>query len=251
VSSTVHVILNPQSAGGRGARVLPRLRTALREREVDYQVHVTDSPEYARKVVRSIRGLEAARLLVVGGDGTLHEVVNALLERPGVGPALAVLPVGTGNDFHRMVRGPTTPEGVVSLITSGQPRSFEVGRVSWEGGSSYFVNLLGMGIDVAVLHRRQRFRLLPGKLQYLAALAAALVSFRALPLQLRLETDLGREVRIRGDALLAAVTVGPSVGGGFVLSPLRRAGRRTPGSLLRGTDGLHGRGPAPAGGAPG
>ncbi len=217
------VIANPESGGGRGARILPKVAAALDRRGHRYTLHPTEAPEHARELASDAVG-HASRILVVGGDGTIHEVAGGLLRGTLSGsaapiPPLAVLPVGTGNDFFRMVRSPPNLEGAVRAATEGVPRCFEVGEVRWDGGARYFVNLVGVGIDVEVLRSRSRFRRLPGLLQYLAALTSALRTYRPVPLEVTLSSGTEVTARHESRVLLSAVTVGPSVGGGFMLSP--------------------------------
>jgi len=168
-------------------------------------------------------------VVVVGGDGTLHEVANGLRDEGfPEGFPLVVLPVGTGNDFHRMVRAGSGVAAVVGLLASGVPRRLDVGEVRWEGGGAVFVNLLGVGIDVEVLRRRDAFARLPGLLQYGGALLSALRRFTPTRLEVCASGVTGDAAGQRDkalferDALLAAVTVGPSIGGGFMLSPAAR-----------------------------
>ena len=236
----IQIIVNPNAAGGRGGKIIPDLRRLLDARGLAYRLRLTERPGHARQMAGDWNGDGSGRFLVVGGDGTLHEVVNGLLHSRGETPALAVLPVGTGNDFHRMVRGSGELPGVLSILTSGVVRPFDVGRVRWAGGQEYFVNLLGLGIDVAVLRRRSRFQILPGLMQYLAALAAAAVSFRTLPVSVEAESAIGEEIRWTGKTLLTAITVGPSVGGGFLLSPDARPDDQALDLFLAGGLGLTG-----------
>lgn len=220
----VHVILNPNAAGGRGSKVRPRLESALSATGRPFRLHLTQAPGHARTVAREVAvSGDEGPLLVVGGDGTVHEVANGLLEsREALGFPLAVLPVGTGNDFHRMVRCSRRMEQVLELLNSGRPRRFDVGFARWEGGDAYFVNLLGVGVDVEVLRRRSQFRYLSGLPQYLAALLAALLRFRPMELDLELDGGTAALESLRKSTLMAAVTVGPTVGGGFCLSPEAR-----------------------------
>ena len=213
----VPVIVNPAASGGGGGRLLPGLEERLREKGVEFEVRRTVGPGHGAELGRQLAREGAPAALVVGGDGTIHEVANGLLAEGGeaVSTALAVVPLGTGNDFYRMVGAPSDPESALDVLLSGVVRRFDVGHVTWEGGSSYFVNLLGVGIDVEVLRRRAAFKRLTGLAQYLAALPQALFSYRSR--SMRVTTEEG-EV-LEGPITLAAVTVGPSVGGGFLLSP--------------------------------
>ncbi len=220
----VWVIVNPKAAGGRGADVMPELEEMLNRYEIDFSIHETAAPGHAEELARTAHAV-ASRILVVGGDGTIHEVANGLLADPEpavVGlrlPPLAILPVGTGNDFFRMVRSPPGILEAVRALGEGVPRSFEVGEARWEGGQRHFVNLVGVGIDVEVLRRRSTFARLPGLLQYLAALGASLARYRPIPLRVTLSCGNQESRVLEAPVLLSAVTVGPSVGGGFVLSP--------------------------------
>lgn len=217
----IHVILNPQASGGGGARVRPKVEEALRRRELSYSLHQTNQPGHANSLARELEVGPSDLVLIVGGDGTIHEVVNGLLGREGARAPIGVIPVGTGNDFFRMVGGRSGPDETLDALLSGTVRDFEVGEVRYDGKSSYFVNLLGLGVDVEVLRKREDFPRLRGLPQYLAALVSALWSFSPSSVRVTLGPAEGPnpgEV-IDERTILLAVTVGPSVGGGFLLSP--------------------------------
>lgn len=224
-TEAIHVIANPAAASGRGARITDRVRRSLESRGLPYSLHRTRWPGDAADWAAALP-CDAAPgpILVVGGDGTLHEVANGLLRRPEGAPThpIAVLPVGTGNDFHRMLRTSGAFDETLDLLQGGVIRNFDVGRVRWGARERHFVNLLGVGIDVAVLETRGRFRRLPGLLQYMAALIVALARFRPVPTVIDYQAADGGMHRLDSGTLLSAVTVGPSVGGGFRLAPQAR-----------------------------
>ncbi len=218
----VHVILNPASASGRAARLARRIEDSLEARGVDYRLTATEAPGHAVELAAAARDATAPAVVAVGGDGTVHEVANGLLADGGGGsvPSLAVVPVGTGNDFFRMVGSPRDPEEALAVLQSGVRKDFDVGVARWPDGSSRFVNLLGVGVDVEVIRRREGFRRLTGLAQYLTALLVALVRFRPVPVRIRLEGEgSGAGEVIEDPTHLAAITVGPSAGGGFLLNP--------------------------------
>lgn len=222
VQGPLQIIANPNAAGGRGRKVLSDLERGLESRGLDYRLERTRRPGHAAELAANWGGSASRRILVVGGDGTLHEVVNGLGPSGMARAKLAIFPVGTGNDFHRMVAATGELSEVLDTVIDGVPRAFEIGRVRWEGGEEYFVNLMGLGLDVAVLRRRERFHRLPGLLQYLAALGVSVVGFRPLRISLEVETAGGAHLSFPARTLLSAITVGPSVGGGFLLSPEAR-----------------------------
>lgn len=224
----VCVVVNPAAAGGRGRKAGRRVVEALAG-AVPFQAHFTEGPGHASQLAAEAAAGGASRVLAVGGDGTVHEVAAGLLaaDREPL-PSLAVHPVGTGNDFFRMTGGGRRPEDARTVLQDGVVQRFDVGRVQWDGGERTFVNLLGVGVDVAVLRRRAKYARLPGLAQYLAAFLDAVVRFR--PPKVRIDAksatsadgEAGR-VRVSGPATLAAITVGPSIGGGFMVNPTARA----------------------------
>jgi YegS/Rv2252/BmrU family lipid kinase len=220
-SDPLRVIVNPAASGGAGAGVREEVEAGLAARNIPFSLAETNAPGHARTLAREAALEGAARLLVVGGDGTVHEVANGFLDDDLSPPAMAVVPVGTGNDFFRMVGSLTSVIDALALLEDGVPQEFDVGRVRFDGGSSFFVNLLGIGVDVEVLLHRERFRRLRGLPQYLAALASALVRFRPESYQVSIwngdDQDASEIIETR--TLLTTVTVGPSIGGGFLVSP--------------------------------
>lgn len=210
------VILNPAASGGSGGKLVHRLRRELDGRNVSFTLQQTRGPGHARDLAREAAGAGSPGILVVGGDGTVHEVANGILDYRGNPPPMAVLPVGTGNDFFRMVSPSRDLPDTIDTLLEGEVRKFEVGRVRFDGGERHFVNLLGLGLDVEVLRKRSGFRHLTGLPQYLAALLAAVASFSPVPLRMEL---LDRKERKDGLVMLGILTVGPSVAGGLLLSP--------------------------------
>jgi YegS/Rv2252/BmrU family lipid kinase len=215
LSEAVHVILNPSSGSGAGAKVGQEVTEELRARGIDHRLFPTSGPGHAAELAQRAAEEDVGRILAVGGDGTLHEIVNGFVECGLDGPAIAVVPVGTGNDFHRMVGPKAGVKGAIETLQHGQTRAFDVGMIRWEGGRRAFVNVLGIGVDVEVLRRRERFRRLSGLTQYLAALLVSVLQFRSIGMRVTLDDG---EV-IEEDAIILAILVGRSMGGGFMVTP--------------------------------
>jgi diacylglycerol kinase (ATP) len=97
-----HFIVNPAAGGGRAARAIPDLQRTIEKHQLEATVHVTNKAGEATILAQSLPSLEP--IIVVGGDGTLHEVIRGLLdghtraERP-----IGLIPLGTGDDFARGV----------------------------------------------------------------------------------------------------------------------------------------------------
>lgn len=124
-----------------------RLEALLGKRGVEVDLRLSRRPGHARGLAREAAP-RADRLLAVGGDGTLHQVVNGMLEAfpPGLEerpPPLAVVPMGTGNDFARALELPRDPAGLARILSKGRRRPVDAGRLKVIQGeawrSLYFV----------------------------------------------------------------------------------------------------------------
>ena len=215
------VIINPAASGGRGRRAAMELLEELDARSLPCEARYTEGPGHAAELAAEAREAGARAVVVVGGDGTVHEVAGGLLAGgPGVLPPVCVFPTGTGNDFFRMVGAERSAAAVASVLEQGAVKHFDVGRVRWDRGERVFVNVIGVGVDVDVLRCRARFTRLTGLAQYLAALLYALATYRAPEVRI----DVGRGGRtVQGRTTLSVITVGPSMGGGFMVNPGARS----------------------------
>jgi len=204
----LRVILNPMARHGRGAALRPRIEAA-----VDGEVVLTEGPGHATQLAREAAEQGIGTVVAAGGDGTVHEVVNGLMQAHA-DVALGLVPIGTGNDFVKMVPGTGTPEQALRTLRGGEATPVDVGIAEWRGGREYFANAMGTGIDVEVVRAMRRSRLLPGGVIYVSALLRALARYR--PLGVRTTVD-GTVVDRR--IMNLAVCNGPSIGGSFRICP--------------------------------
>lgn len=211
----LHVVVNPASGSGAGAKLAPRVSERLAAAGANFTVHETRSSGHGVELARRCAEAGADRILSVGGDGTIHDVANGLLRYAGPRPPVAVLPLGTGNDFYRMVGAPKDIDSAIHTFLEGTPRPFDVGHAQWSGGDRYFVNLMGLGLDVDIIQQREGVRWLSGLAQYIAAIIKAAARLHFVPVRVTLD---GNKV-LEEPTVLTAITVGPSAAGGFMLSP--------------------------------
>lgn len=212
------IVANPASGGGKGRKVIPKVRAAMEMNPGggdSFEIRETAAPGHATELAAAAVREGARRVVALGGDGTIHEVVNGIVGAEGT-PVFGVVPVGTGNDFFRMVGPKPRLDAALEILRNGAIRSFDVGVARWKGETRYFVNLIGFGIDVEVLRRRESFQRLSGLPQYLAALLRALVAYKPVPLAIEFD---GATMTMRDRALICTLTVGPTIGGGFRLAP--------------------------------
>lgn len=205
------VLLNPAAGAGPPSA---RLRRTLGDLPAA-AVRVTRRAEDAARLARSAEAAGCRRLLVAGGDGTVREVVSAFRD-PRTAPCVALVPVGTGNDFARALGLPRDAEAAVPVALDGPVRRVDVIEVRVAAGASRAVNFAvgGVGGDVArhvTAERKRRWR----GLVYLRALAAELRHVR--PRELVVEADGGRISAGRHLAVLVAN--GPTLAGGVPAVP--------------------------------
>ncbi|MGO8685965.1 MAG: diacylglycerol/lipid kinase family protein [Candidatus Dormibacteria bacterium] len=161
-ASNTLVLVNPVSAGGQTMRRWPAIRAALQRAGVPVDAHLTLAPGDATDVTRrEITRRGVRRVVAVGGDGTLNEVVNGCFDERGapLAPGLSVglVPSGTGSDLRRTLGLPTDPDAAAQLLARGTTRNIDLGRIDFADGSRrLFVNVADCGIGGEVAARVNR-----------------------------------------------------------------------------------------------
>jgi diacylglycerol kinase (ATP) len=152
------VIVNPKSAAGstqnRWAEIASDLRTHFGAFQVAFTKRQGDGINLAW------RGAEAGRRLIIacGGDGTINEVANGILQSHATDVELGVLPSGTGGDFRRSLGMPTNIREAAQKLKSGKTKKIDVGRVTFinhegEQVTRYFLNVSSIGLPVSIVER--------------------------------------------------------------------------------------------------
>ena len=208
-----YVILNPTAGRGAAARVRGLVDAELSRAGAEHVVVETTRRGHAAELAEAAARGGWPAVVAVGGDGTVHEVVNGLMHAAGEGASvpLGIVGVGSGNDFAQLAGVPRDPAAAVRALASATPRAVDVGRV----GGEWFSNGVGIGLDARVaieVDQRRRFR---GMAMYLHALSRVLRVFR--PPHMTVDID---GVRIsEGPMTLVTVGNGGRHGGGFWICP--------------------------------
>jgi len=160
----------------------------------------------------------AERLVVVGGDGTVNEVVNGIAGAPA--PELAVIPRGTGWDFVRTFDIPRDLDAAIDVALSGNVREIDLGRVSyraWSGedADAWFANVASAGISGAIAKRaNESSKALGGKVSYYWSTLAVFFGWQTGEMRVAVDD----EVRT-GRMIDAMVANGRFLGGGMMMCP--------------------------------
>ena len=201
----LNVIVNQQAR--RVEKLVAKTEERLAAAGVAYRVFYTDKPGAAMKYARSLSAAGGTEFLVVGGDGTVNEVVSGLTDPAAC--TLAMLPAGTGNDFAAAAGIPVGLRAL-DLYFNGVPRPVDY----IECGTRRSMNIAGTGIDVEILRRCQRMKHGTNKGKYFRALVACLLRYRGTKVRVTVNGET-REYT----ALIAAVCNGTRLGGGIPLCP--------------------------------
>lgn len=217
-SVVVPLFVNPCAGRGRAGKRLPRIVELLEAAGVEPQVVLsTGVGDLETKVRNAIDG-GAGRLVVAGGDGSVHEAVNGILAA-GSGAALGVIPSGTGNDFAKAADIPLDWETATRLladrvVSDAIPRTLDAGRMN----ARFFANGAGIGFDAKVTRIARSFRWPIGDVVYLFAIFRAMRGGIATP---ELAIKAGA-FEFSGPVTLACVSNGPWIGGMFHIAPMAR-----------------------------
>lgn len=170
-----HFIVNPNARSGLGLSIWKNIEKKLIQDSVTYNMYFTKYPQHATKLASEITaGGEALTLIVLGGDGSVNEVVNGIRHLDKI--TLGYIPIGSSNDFARGLGLPANPmEALEVVLHSTRTRTINLGLLSYLSETRRFAVSSGIGYDAAICHevsvsrlKRILNKLRLGKLAYVA-----------------------------------------------------------------------------------
>jgi YegS/Rv2252/BmrU family lipid kinase len=156
-SSLPLVIVNPASADGATGEKWPKMASDLRTHFGAFAVAFTESPGYARQLAREAANHGTKLVIACGGDGTLSEVANGIIDSD-TDAELGILPSGTGGDFRRTLRMPNGSAAAARALREGRTRTIDAVRVTFitdtgERETHFSINVASFGMSTEVLNR--------------------------------------------------------------------------------------------------
>ena len=200
-------IVNTKSGRGNSKARVKLLEDFAEANSLSYSVIYTEYPGHATELAAQCAKDGYEVVVAVGGDGTSHEVANALV---GTDTALAILPSGSGNDFPKSVNVPLDFMDALKVLTEHNIKQVDVGKLENE----FFINGIGFGMDGAVAHRFKDYSLIRGELAYILGAVIEAFTFPGF----RADIAIG-EWRYSGNVLLSGASNGSYHGGKFQLAP--------------------------------
>ncbi|HEY5469754.1 MAG TPA: diacylglycerol kinase family protein [Bacteroidales bacterium] len=217
------VIVNPNAGNGKGRKDWEIIAALLRKSEINFSVKFTERKSQA--IDFTIESIAAGyrKIITVGGDGTLNEVVNGVFSNnscPTNAISLGLIPVGTGNDWGRMFGIPLDYEKAIGIIKENKQLVHDIGVVSFFIGSEkfirQFINIAGLGFESVVVRRTniQKDKGHGGKLIYFYNLVMSLLSYKNTKAEVIID-----DVKINADVFSINVGNGRYCGGGMRQTP--------------------------------
>ena len=181
-----HIIANPTLLNGHRAETAKAILTELGNRNISHTLHAADGGEWSGQTAERLCREGQRHLMMVGGDGSINNVINGIYQS-GVDTEevhLAIIPLGTGNDFCRTLGYPKA-EGFVNFLQDGEFRPTDVGIVETVVNGAVtarrrFINIAGFAFDAAVINEtvHGKPKLFPDAV-YLLKLVKVLFSYKA------------------------------------------------------------------------
>jgi YegS/Rv2252/BmrU family lipid kinase len=190
------VVVNPNAGNGKGRKEWHHISQLLNQYNVPFQVIFTERKGHAIELTCEYLSKGIRKIITVGGDGTLNEVVNGVMlckSCPSSEVLLGLIPVGTGNDWGRMFGIPCDYEKSVKIISENRQMTHDVGIVSYYNGDRkserFFINIAGLGFESVVVQKTNRQKDLGrgGKLIYFYNLLTSLMAYKNTPAEVEID----------------------------------------------------------------
>ncbi|MBK7133302.1 MAG: diacylglycerol kinase family lipid kinase [Bacteroidales bacterium] len=181
------VIVNPNAGNGKGKKDWERIAEIFTKHNIPIVPHFTEKKGAAKEMAQVAAKEGFRKIISVGGDGTLNEVVNGIFSQDHCSPSeftLGLIPVGTGNDWGRMFGISLMYEGAVAAIKECKVMPHDIGMVSYytdnEQHKNYFINIAGLGFEAIVVRKtnKQKDRGRSNKAIYFYNLLTSLLSYK-------------------------------------------------------------------------
>lgn len=216
-------LVNPRSRSGNGKMIWSLIEPELKKKRIEYEVLFTKYERHATEIVRELNSDgEEHTLVVLGGDGTINEVVNGIQHPEKL--ILGYIPTGSGNDFTRAAKLPTDPmKALDNVLNPGKLISMDIGKVQMDDKHYDFAVSTGIGFDAAVCHQVAKSKvkvwlnkLHLGSLTYLCIAVQRLFGDKTVHMELKLDD---KEPIVFEKSYFATVMNHPYEGGGFFFCP--------------------------------
>lgn len=227
ISSKWLLVANPSSGNGKGRSDSKIVQGLLLQSGIETDILFSEYSGHTSVLVRQAIEKGYRKIISMGGDGTLNEVVNGIFTQQYVSTeeiTISVIPVGTGNDWCKTYKIPIDYKEAVAVIAAGKTIQHDIGITENSGGKRYFINIAGMGYEGFVTEKISKMKQhgSGGKLFYLLWITWYLFQYKATKVSFKID---GKEYpaqdiftlsvcicRYNGDGMMQAPTALPDDG---------------------------------------
>lgn len=207
-------IANATAGRGKTGRKISKLIHSLNEHKFEFEIELTKTPLHATELAKNAIENGFAKIVVVGGDGTLNETVNGIMQSGKQSEiTLGLIPEGGGNDFALNFKLSNQIDKAIDMLKKMKTVSIDIGKIE----DFFFINALGFGFDAQVARISRSIKYLNGLPRYLVAVIKALIKLKKFEAEIILDSHT-----IKDPFLLLSIGNGLSTGGGFLLTPEAR-----------------------------
>lgn len=219
-----YCIVNPHAGSGKTMPEWTKASAIMRENDLSFVEVMTCHRAHATQLAYEAASSGYRRFIAIGGDGSVHEVLNGIMQYAdgsGVPPedfTLAVIPIGSGNDWIKSTGVPHDTSAIIKMIAGGSFKRQDVVRVETSEGVCYMANVGGVGFDshVCMTVNRQKAQGMRSRLIYLLALLKTIVSLKKQTVRIEADGKLIHD----GEIYSIAFGNGSYSGGGMRQVPL-------------------------------
>jgi len=217
-----HIIVNPHSKSGKGLKAWKQIEQILINKKIDYQSYFTEYEEHAVAITKEITtNHRNCKLIVLGGDGTLNEVINGINDFDQV--MLGYIPSGSSNDFAKGLNIPNKPDKALEkILHSNTTNKIDIGYLHYQNTTKRFIGSSGIGFDASVCYYSNQSNtkgflnhLKLGKLIYLYIALRTLFSYQTTKMSLTID----KQQYHYSNCYFACLLNNKFEGGGFKFTP--------------------------------
>ncbi|NMA04367.1 MAG: diacylglycerol kinase family lipid kinase [Clostridiales bacterium] len=201
-------IVNPIAGKGRARKTIPIIKKIMEDNNCSYKIKITEKAGDGQLFAREAKTGGYSTVVSVGGDGTLHEVINGMV---GGRQRLGIVPAGTGNDFARSLDIPLSIEDATENLLRGKTALIDLGKLN----SEHFINFCSVGLDALIAEEANKIKkYFSSTYSYIIGVIKALSKFKSIKIELTIDNKKYNE-----EIMLVAVCNGAYYGGGMNIAP--------------------------------
>ncbi|NMA82665.1 MAG: diacylglycerol kinase family lipid kinase [Epulopiscium sp.] len=204
----IRFIINPIAGKGKAGSFVPIIQETMKKHQISYEIRKTKGPLEATRLAQEAVEQGYTKVVAVGGDGTISEVINALVH---TNVSVGMMAGGTGNDICRTLQIPFDPEEALQVILWEEAHLIDVGKIN----EYYFINIASLGLDAEIAYWvKNAKRWFRGSAAYIVSVIKNLITYRFQNIEVNFN-----EKQMTTKMLLLAIANGKYYGGGMMIAP--------------------------------